>query len=53
MKEPEIKFCPYCASNNLKIEKGVPRCMDCRSVFFVRFFRILRKPAKKKESKLC
>jgi len=48
MKEPEIKFCPYCGSNNLKFEKGVPRCIDCRSVFFVRFFRILRKAAKKK-----
>lgn len=48
MLEPEIKFCPYCASSNLKIDKSIPRCMDCRSVFFVRFFRILRKAAKKK-----
>lgn len=40
---PIIKFCPYCGSKNLKYYSSVPRCMDCRIVFFARFSRKLRK----------
>ena len=40
---PVLKFCPYCGSGLLKFIKGVPRCMGCRSVFFLRFSRTVRK----------
>lgn len=40
---PEVKFCPYCGSDNLKHVGAVPRCKSCRAVFSVGFFRYTRK----------
>jgi transposase-like protein len=38
-----IKYCPFCGSMNIKKEQDVPRCIDCRAVFFVEFSRFMRK----------
>ena len=46
---PKEKYCPYCASENLKYYNDVPRCMNCRKTFFVTFGRHIRKPPTKKE----
>lgn len=56
-KPPPIKFCPYCGSDHVvflangrevKEHFGVPRCRDCRAVFFVTFSRICRKSPNKR-----
>jgi hypothetical protein len=44
-----VVFCPYCASDKIKYVLGVPRCMDCRSVFFVSFSRLTRKSPRLKK----
>ena len=46
---PEIKFCPYCGSKDIRFNSEVPRCDGCRSVFFVRFSRSLRNPPNSKD----
>lgn len=39
---PQVIFCPYCGSKLLKFVKNVPRCLDCRAVFFIQFSRMVR-----------
>lgn len=44
---PSIKFCPYCGAKWIAYNKTVPRCGECRAVFFVQFSRYMRKAVKK------
>ncbi len=37
-----VKFCPFCASDDLKLVRGVPRCMACRTAFMVSYSRNVR-----------
>ena len=43
---PPARYCPYCGGKSLKHVGGVPRCTDCRAVFFLSFSRIARRHAK-------
>ena len=45
--QPKLKYCPYCGSERIKVVSGVPRCIDCRAVFFITFSRYLRNTPKK------
>ncbi len=40
---PKPIFCPFCGAHGVKFERGVPRCDDCRAVFFVDFSRYMRR----------
>ena len=39
----EVHYCPYCGSANVKLIVKVPRCLDCRAVFFLSFSRYARR----------
>ena len=39
---PEIKYCTFCGSKELKILNKVPRCGSCKAVFFAQFSRFTR-----------
>lgn len=46
-KPPEVLFCPYCGTENIKEMKWyLMQCNDCRIRFWVNYSRHLRKARK-------
>lgn len=43
MVTPLVRHCPYCGCAKVVTRVGVLRCLACRAVFFVSFFRFARK----------
>jgi hypothetical protein len=44
---PPVVFCPYCGIAAVRVVKLVPRCANCRAVFFVQYSRHMRRASVK------
>ena len=45
--QPKIRFCPFCGAEAIKMVYGVPRCKQCKAVFFANFSRYARASPKR------
>ena len=48
-QRPPVRFCPYCGEGSIRFYGRVPRCTECKAVFFADFSRYCRKSPEKKE----